>query len=99
MAGYSSNLAKKLSPTEQFPQQILPLLLLYNAQWWGYESLPAIALVVYNFAGINPGIMFPSRAELADLKEIDRDYIPSFQTMVKTMQEEKQKDEENVRKR
>jgi len=43
--------------------------------------------------------MFPSRAELADLKEIDRDYIPSFQTMVKTMQEEKQKDEENVRKR
>jgi len=28
-----------------FPQHILPLLLLYNAQWWGYESLTAIVLV------------------------------------------------------
>ena len=28
-----------------FPQHILPLLPLYNAQWWGYESLTAIALV------------------------------------------------------
>jgi len=46
MAGYPSNLAKNLSPNEQFPQQILPLLPLYNAQWWGYESLPAIALVI-----------------------------------------------------
>jgi len=26
MAGYPSNLAKKFSPTEQFPQHILPLL-------------------------------------------------------------------------
>jgi len=25
-----------------FPQHILPLLPLYNAQWWGYESLTAI---------------------------------------------------------
>ena len=47
MAGYPSNLAKKFSPTEQFPQHILPLLLLYNAQWWGYGSLTAIVLV-YN---------------------------------------------------
>jgi len=47
MAGYPSNLAKKFSPTEQFPQHILPLLPLYNAQWWGYESLTAIALVYY----------------------------------------------------
>jgi len=39
MAGYPSNLAKKFSPTEQFPQQILPFLSLYNAQWWGYELL------------------------------------------------------------
>jgi len=46
MAGYPSNLAKKFSPTRQFPQHILPLLLLYNAQWWGYESLTAIVLVV-----------------------------------------------------
>jgi len=45
MAGYPSNLAKKFSPTEQFPQHILPLLPLYNAQWWGYESLTAIVLV------------------------------------------------------
>jgi len=28
-----------------FPQHILPLLPLHNAQWWGYESLTAIALV------------------------------------------------------
>jgi len=45
MAGYPSNLAKKYSPTEPFPQHILPLLPLYNAQWWGYESLTAIVLV------------------------------------------------------
>ena len=29
-----------------FPQHILPLLPLYNAQWWGYESLTAIVLVL-----------------------------------------------------
>jgi len=46
MAGYPSNLAKKFSPTEQFPQHILPLLPLYNAQWWGFESLTAIVLVL-----------------------------------------------------
>jgi len=45
MAGYPSNLAKKFSLTEQFPQHILPLLPLYNTQWWGYESLTAIVLV------------------------------------------------------
>ena len=45
MAGYPSNLAKKFSPTKQFPQHILPLLPLYNAQWWVYESLTAIVLV------------------------------------------------------
>ena len=44
MTGYPSNLAKKFPPTEQFPQHILPLLPLYNAQWWGYESLTAIVL-------------------------------------------------------
>jgi len=44
MAGYPSNLAKKFPPTEQFPQHILPLLPLFNAQWWGYESLSAIVL-------------------------------------------------------
>ena len=50
MAGYPSNLAEKFSPTEQFPQHILPLLLLYNAQWWGYESLTAIVLVISNYS-------------------------------------------------
>jgi len=45
MAGYPSKLAKKFSPAEQFPQHILPLLPLYNAQWWGYELLTAIDLV------------------------------------------------------
>jgi len=50
MAGYPSNLAKKFSKTEQFPQHILPLLPLYNAQWWGYESFTAIVLVL-NQAG------------------------------------------------
>jgi len=48
MAGYPLNLAKKFSPTEQFPQHILTLLPLYNAQWWGYEALTAIVLVFNN---------------------------------------------------
>ena len=47
MAGYSSNLAKMFSPTEQFPQHILPLLPIYKAQWWGYESLTVTVLVIY----------------------------------------------------
>jgi len=54
MAGYPSNLAKKFSPTEQFPQHILPLLLLYNAQWWGYESLTAIVLILHRCHFIIP---------------------------------------------
>jgi len=45
MAGYPSNLAKKFTPTEQYPQHILPLLPLYNARWWWYESFTAIVLV------------------------------------------------------
>ena len=45
IAGNPSNLAKRFFPTKQFPQHILPLLPLYNAQWWGYESLTAIILV------------------------------------------------------
>jgi len=45
MAGYPSNLAKRFSTTKQFPQHILPLLSLYNAQWWVYESLTVIVLV------------------------------------------------------
>jgi len=48
MAGYPLHLAKKFPPTEQFPQHILPLLPLYNAQWWVYESLTAIVLVSYD---------------------------------------------------
>jgi len=57
MAGYTSNLAKTFSPTEQFSQHILPLLPLYNAQWWGYESLTAIVLVKLYFAYDNKNTM------------------------------------------
>ena len=35
-----------------FPQHILPLLPLYNAQWWGYESLTEIVLVINNVAAL-----------------------------------------------
>ena len=52
MAGYPSNLAKMFSPTEQFPQHILPSLPLYNAQWWGYESLTAIVLVTIKISSV-----------------------------------------------
>jgi len=51
MEGFSSNLNDTFTSTSGcaepmfFPQHILPLLSLYNAQWWGYESLTAIALV------------------------------------------------------
>jgi len=52
MEGFSSNLNDTFTSTRGcaepmfFPQHILPLLPLYNAQWWGYESLTAIALVI-----------------------------------------------------
>ena len=52
MEGSSSNLNDTFTSTRGcaepmfFPQRILPLLPLYNAQWWGYESLTAIALVL-----------------------------------------------------
>jgi len=60
MAGYPSDLAKKFSPTEQFPQPILPLLPFYNAQWWGYESLTAIVLVLNIFSAsfVDDGMRF-----------------------------------------
>jgi len=51
MEGFSSNLNDTFTSTWGcaesmfFPQHILPLLPLYNAQWWGYESLTAIVLV------------------------------------------------------
>ena len=52
MEGFSSNLNDTFTSTSGcaepmfFRQHILPLLPLYNAQWWGYESLTAIALVL-----------------------------------------------------
>jgi len=52
MEGFSSNLNDTFTSTRGcaepmfFPQHILPLLPLYNAQWWGYESLTAIVLVL-----------------------------------------------------
>ena len=42
---FNSSTTQNSSPTNQFPQKILPSLPLHKAQWWGYESLPAIALV------------------------------------------------------
>jgi len=51
MEGFSSNLNDTFTSTWGcaepmfFPQHILPLHPLYNAQWWGYESLTAIVLV------------------------------------------------------
>jgi len=53
MEGFSSNLNDTFTSTRGcaepmfFPQHILPLLPLYHAQWWGYESLTAIVLVLY----------------------------------------------------
>jgi len=53
MEGFSSNLNDTFTSTRGcaepmfFPQHILPLLPLYNAQWWGYESLTAIVLVCF----------------------------------------------------
>jgi len=51
MEGFSSNVYDTFTSNTGcaepmfFPQHILPLLPLYNAQWWGYESLTAIVLV------------------------------------------------------
>ena len=53
MEGFSSNLNDTFTSTRGcaepmfFPQHVLPLLPLYNAQWWGYESLTAIVLVPF----------------------------------------------------
>ena len=54
--GFPSNLNDTFTSTRGcaepmfFPQHISPLLPLYNAQWWGYESLTAIVLVIFNTA-------------------------------------------------
>jgi len=58
MEEFSSNLNNTFTSTRGcaepmfFTQHILPLLPLYNAQWWGYESLTAIVLVVKCVQGI-----------------------------------------------
>ena len=66
MEGFSSNLNDTFTSTSPgcaepmfFPQHILPLFPLYNAQWWGYESLTAIALVL---------LVFLSKMEITDQK-------------------------------
>ena len=54
MEGFSSNLNDTFTSTWGcaepmfFLQHILSLLPLYNAQWWGYESLTAIVLVHFD---------------------------------------------------
>ena len=60
MEGFSSNLNDTFTSTWGcvepmfFPQHILPLLPLYNAQWWGYESLTAIVLVADKMVWCSP---------------------------------------------
>ena len=62
MKGFSSNLNDTFTSSRGcaepvfFPQHILPLLPLYNAQWWGYESLTAIVLVSISFHLICSGV-------------------------------------------
>ena len=59
MEGFSSNLNDTFTSFRGcaepmfFPQHILPLLPLYNAQWWGYESLTAIVLVQITAMGLD----------------------------------------------
>ena len=72
MAGYPSNLAQKFPPTEQFPQQILPLLTLYNAQWWGYESL-VLGFVVVGFQVLENIAATSSTTQEIVLSESDGD--------------------------
>jgi len=45
MAGYPSKLKSFPQLSNFHNTSYLPLLPLYNAQWWGYESLTAIVLV------------------------------------------------------
>ena len=65
MEGFSSNLNDTFTSTRGcaepmfFPQHILPLLTLYNAQWWGYESLTAIALVSKGSNCVYVNIRYP----------------------------------------
>ena len=76
MEGFSSNLNDTFTSTRGcaepmfFPQHILPLLPLYNAQWWGYESLTAIALVrtvyIYFYFQISDYNMLPDVAKISD---------------------------------
>ena len=64
MEGFSSNLNDTFTSTRGcaepmfFPQHILLLLPLYNAQWWGYESLTAIVLVDFVMAVYYDDIVF-----------------------------------------
>ena len=64
MEGFSSNLNDTFTSTRGcaepvfFPQHILPLLPLYNAQWWGYKSLTAIVLVFSTLVdGSHPNLL------------------------------------------
>jgi len=66
MEGFSSNLNDTFTSTRGcaepmfFPQHILPLLPLYNAQWWGYESLTAIVIVLSLSCSLLPFLRFSS---------------------------------------
>ena len=69
MEGFPSNLNDTFTSTRGcaepmfFPQHILPLLSLHNAQWWGYEPLTGIVLVwnIQIQASTNIPIIFKSQ--------------------------------------
>ncbi|KAL4236411.1 hypothetical protein ACF0H5_004796 [Mactra antiquata] len=50
-------------------------------------------------SGINPGIMYPSKAELEDLLEIEEDWTPTFQQMKQAIENEKAAEAEIARLR
>jgi len=67
MEGFSTNLNDTFTSTRGcaepmfFAQHILPLFPLYNAQWWGYESLTAIVLVVITTEELFKGKHFETK--------------------------------------
>lgn len=55
---------------------------------------PALRKVLFaaygNKSGIDPGILWPSKEELQDIKEFEKDWEPSIQSMWKELKEERE---------
>jgi len=75
MEGFSSNLNDTFTSTRVcaepmfIPQHILPLLPLYNAQWWGYELLTAIVLVLVALVACTKfGVNRPKQTKVIEWK-------------------------------